>query len=286
MSNSENNQTQIKAFLQEFHSAIAHKNAQRLSELVVDDVFMFGAAANAVSVGESQLIMEFHSYFEQAKDIQFHIQSSETKIGLSDSGQSAWFFNQFFINVAGKKKECDVPIRFTGLLTLDSDWRLAAGYWSIPLRSNEYQYSLLQDVKIPLGIVLDSQVSPEAEALAQRLAESMQQPSLMPELYSTRDDAFTIGSTVDEVFFAADGKDFVQQITGLPLKFAIRGGVHGKVSADGCTAWMGTHIDIVGEITMPYRFFYVWLLEQGKWEIVVSHDAVSVDPFNSRFDFP
>lgn len=286
MSNSENNQTAIKAFVQEIHSAIAHKNAQRLGELVVDDVFMFGAAANAVSVGKSQLITEFHSYFEQAKDIKFHIQSSETKMGLSDSGQSAWFFNQFVIGVAGKEKECDIPIRFTGLLTLDSDWHLAAGYWSIPLRSNEYQYALLQGEKIPFGIALDSQVSPKAQALAQSLTESMQQPSLMPELYSTRDDTFTIGSTVDEVFFATDGKDFVQQITGLPLKFAMRGGVHGKVLADGCTAWMATHMDIVGGITMPYRFFYVWLLEQGEWKIVVSHDAVSVDPFNSGFDFP
>ena len=286
MSDSENNRTAIKGFVQEIHSAITHKNAQHLSELVVDDVFMFGATANAVSVGKSQLVTEFQSYFEQTKDVQFHIESAETKIGLCHSGKSAWFFDQFVIGFADKEKERDIRIRFTGLLTLDSNWRFAAGYWSIPLRSNEYQYSLLQNGKIPFGMALDSQVSSEAQALAQSLGESMQQPSLMPELYSIRDDAFTIGSTVDEVFFAADGKDFVQQITGLPLKFAMRGGAHGKVLADGCTAWMATHMDIVGGITMPYRFFYIWVREQDGWKIVVSHDAVSIDPFNSGFDFP
>lgn len=277
----------VKAFVQEIHTAIEHKDTQRISELTVDDVFVLGAAANAVSVGKNQCVENLRSYFEQSKDIEFHVQSSKTRVGLCPSGRSAWFFDQFVIDIEENVEASrNIPIRLTGLLVQDQDWRLAAAYWSIPLRDNEYQYSLLQDGKIPSGVALDYQVAPEAQPLAQSLAESIEQPRTMPELYSTRDDAFTIGSTVDEVFLAADGKDFVQQITGLPLKFAIRGEIRGGVSADGCTAWMATHMDIVGEITMPYRFFYVWLREQDEWKIVVSHDAVSIDPFNSGFDFP
>ena len=277
----------VKAFVQEIHTAIEHKDTQRISELTLDDVFVLGAAANAVSIGKNQFATNLHAYFEQSKDIQFHVQSSETRIGLCHSGRSAWFFDSFDVEIVEHQEGSrHIPIRLTGLVTQDRDWRLMAAYWSIPLRDNEYQYSLLQDKKIQSGVELDYQVAPEIQSLAQSLAESMEQPRTMPELYSTRDDAFTIGSTVDEVFLAADGKDFVQQITGLPLKFSIRGGIRGGVSADGCTAWMATNMDIVGSITMPYRFFYVWLREQDGWKIVVSHDAVSIDPFSSGFDFP
>ncbi|MBE3067257.1 MAG: nuclear transport factor 2 family protein [Chloroflexi bacterium] len=274
----------VTAFVQEIHTAIEHKNAQHIGELMLDDVFVLGAAANAVSIGKNQFVTDLRAYFEQAKDVEFQVQSSEIRVGLCNSGRSAWFFDSFIVE--NKEISRSIPIRFTGLLTYEHNWRLSAAYWSIPLRDNEYQYSLLQGGKIQSGVALDYQVAPEAQPLAQSLAKSMEQPLTMPELYSTRDDAFTIGSTVDEVFLAAGGKDFVQQITGLPLKFAIRGGVRGGISTDGCTAWMATHMDIVGGITMPYRFFYVWLREQGEWKIVVSHDAVSIDPFNSGFDFP
>jgi ketosteroid isomerase-like protein len=289
MSNLPNDQVQslnktVKAFVQEIHTAIEHKDAQHISELVLDDVFIFGAAANAVSTEKNQFVTNLRAQFEQAKDAELQVQSSEIKVGLCNSGRSAWFFDSFIVENKGISRT--IPIRFTGLLTYDQNWRLAAAYWSIPLRDNEYQYSLLQDGKIQSGVALDYQVAPEAQPFAQSLAEVMANPILMSELYSTRDDSFTIGSTVEEVFLAADGKNWVREITELPLKFALRGGVHGGISPDGCTAWMATHMDIVGGITMPYRFFYVWLREQDEWKIVVSHDAVSIDPFNSGFDFP
>lgn len=292
MSDLSNNQVQslnktVKAFVQEIHTAIEHKDTQRINELTLDDVFVFGAAANDVSVGKNQWVANLRSYFEQSKDVEFHVQSSETRVGLCHSGRSAWFFDQFVIeSVENGEASRNIPIRLTGLLVQDQDWRLAAAFWSIPLRDNEYQYSLLQDGKIQSGLALDYQVTPEAKPLAQSLAEVMTKPISMSELYSTRDDSFTIGSTVDEVFLAAEGKNWVREITELPLKFSLRGGVRGGVSPDGCTAWMATHMDIVGGITMPYRFFYVWLREQDEWKIVVSHDAVSIDSFNSSFDFP
>jgi hypothetical protein len=144
----------------------------------------------------------------------------------------------------------------------------------------------LQNKKIQAGIALEDQVSPGALSFTQSLVKVMAQPSSMPELYSTREDAFTIGSTSDEVFHAAEGKAWVQQIVMLPLKFALRGGIRSTVTPDGCMAWLATHIDLSGGLTVPYRFFYVWLCEQGEWKIVVSHDAVSIDPFNPGFDAP
>lgn len=52
------------------------------------------------------------------------------------------------------------------------------------------------------------------------------------------------------------------------------------------TAWMAARIDLTGGLTMPYRFFFVWLRMQNEWKIVVSHDAVSIDPFNSGVEAP
>ena len=277
--------TTIKAVVRELHGAIEHKDLQRLGELAVADVFVFGAAADAVSIGRDQFITDLRSQFELAKDMKLRVQSSEIQVGLCDSGRSAWFFDQLVIAYEGDNEIAhSIPIRLTGLLVRDQDWQLSAAYWSIPLSSNEYQFSLLQDGKIQPGAALEDQVAPAAQPLAQSLIDVMAQPHTMPELYSTREDAFTIGSTVDEVFLGAEGKDWVQQIALLPLKFAVRGGIHSAVSSDGRTAWMGTHIDLSGGLTVPYRFFYVWLLEQDQWKIVISHDAVSIDPANPGFD--
>ena len=277
----------IKAVVRELHGAIERKDVQRMGELVVPDVFVFGAAADAVSIGRDQFVTDLRSQFERLTDTELRVQSSEIQVGLCASGSSAWFFDRLVIDIRGDQEisHC-VPIRLTGLLVRDQDWRLAAAYWSIPLRSNEYQYSLLQEGKIHAGVALVGKVAPEAQPLAQDLVKAMAQPHSMPELYATREDAFTIGSTVDEVFLGAEGKDFIQQIVLLPLQFAVRGGIHSAVAPDGCTAWMATHIDLTARLTAPYRFFYIWLREQDEWKIVVSHDAVSIDPSNPGFDVP
>ena len=70
----------------------------------------------------------------------------------------------------------------------------------------------------------------------------------------------------------------------LRLTFAVRGGIRRAVSADGCTVWMATHIDLSSGLTVPYRLFFIWLNEKDEWKIVVSHDAVSVDPANPGFE--
>lgn len=279
--------TSIRNFVQEIHTAIENKDTQSLNKLALGGVFVLGAAAQDVSIGKNQCLANLRSYFEQSKDVEFHVQSSMPRVGLCDSRRSAWIADQFVVDiVVNGEITRSIPIRLTGLLVQDQDWRLSATYWSIPLRNNEYQHALLHDGKIQSGFPLDDQVAPKVHLIAQSLAKVMTNPISMSELYSVREDSITIGSTIDEVFLAADGKNWVREITELPLKFALRGGVRGGVSPDGCTAWIATHVDIVGGITMPYRFFYIWLREQDGWKIVVSHDAVSIDPFNSGFDFP
>lgn len=63
-----------------------------MDELVVDDVFVFGAAADAVSIGRDQFVADLRSQFERMKDTELHMQSSQIQVGLCDSGRSAWFY--------------------------------------------------------------------------------------------------------------------------------------------------------------------------------------------------
>jgi ketosteroid isomerase-like protein len=277
----------IKAIVREFHKAIEEKDVQRMGELVLADIFVFGAATEAISIGRDQFVTHLNNLFLRAEVSQLCVLSLQIEVGLCDSDRSAWFLDRFVVEIMGDQETPQrFPIRFTGLLVRDQGWHLAAAYWSIPLRDNEYQYSLLENGKIQKGIALEDHVTPEARALAQILAKVMDQPSSMPELYATREDAFTIGSTVEEVFHAAEGKNWVQEIVQLPLQFAVRGGIRGAVAPDGCMAWLATHIDLSGGLTVPYRFFYIWLREQDEWKIVVSHDAVSIDPIDPGFDVP
>jgi ketosteroid isomerase-like protein len=277
----------VQAFIRELHSAIHHKDIPRIGDLIVPDVFILGPGEDAVSVGRDPFLINLQSLFAQLKEEKLNLHTPDLRIGGCSPGSSTWFLDRFEIEVPGGQGfPHNLPIRLTGLLVRDSDWRLEAAFWSIPLRDNDYQYDLMVAGKIPPGIALEDQVAPEARSLAQSIIKVMAQPISMPDLYSTRPDAFTIGSTADEVFVGADGKNFVKEITQLPLKFAIRGGIRGAVSPDGCTAWMVTQVDLTGGITMPYRFFYIWLHEQGGWKIVVSHDAVSIDPSNPGFEVP
>jgi len=273
----------IKTCLRELHHAIESKDIKRLGDLVVPDVFVLGSTADAVAMDRDSFITDVQVLFEQLKDKKIQLHGSHINVGLCSSGRSAWFLDRFV--VAGARDQ-DIPIRLTGLLVQDHGWHLSAASWSIPMRDNDYQVELLATGKIPPGVAMQDRVSLTAQPLAENITKVMSQPTLMPALYSTRPDAFTIGSTVDEVFFGADGKNWVNEIVHLSLKFAVRGGFQSAISPDGCTAWLATNIDLSGGLTVPYRFFYVWLREQDEWNIVLSHDAVCIDPFNAGFDYP
>ena len=82
----------------------------------------------------------------------------------------------------------------------------------------------------------------------------------------------TIGSVDGEVFLGPAAKrawtDFVTHVT-----FQLRGGVRGALITPDA-ARLATNIG-VGTPPTPYRFFYVWALEDDGWRIALSHDAVS-----------
>jgi len=250
-----------------------------VGELVDTDAFVLGAPADAVCTGSADLVADLRRWFARAKGRELRVRASEALLGVGDSGRSAWFFDQFVVEVVGDYGVLGhVPIRLTGLLVRNGGWRLAAAHWSVPLPSNEHQHTLLKAGTLPAGIALRHELGPDVQPLARRLGEALARPRALPALYATRQDAVTIGSAVDEVFLAAAGQDAWRQFVSSPPGLAVRGGLRGAMSPDGGTAWLATHIDITFELTTPYRFFYIWVREQDDWKIVVSHDSVSVDP--------
>ena len=58
----------IKAVVRELYVAIEHKDVQRMGELVLPDVFVFGAAAEAVSIGRDQFVKDLRRQFERVED--------------------------------------------------------------------------------------------------------------------------------------------------------------------------------------------------------------------------
>jgi ketosteroid isomerase-like protein len=275
----------IKAFVRELNIAVEQKDMLHMAELVHADVFVLGAAAEAISIGRNQFMTDLRSQIERINQAQLYLQPPEIQVGLSDSGRSAWFLDRFVVNIVEHQKvPRQIPIRLTGLLTREQEWRLSAAFWSIPLRDNDYQHKSLQNGMITAGVALVEKVAPEAQVLAESIRKVTTESQSMPGMYSTCEDSFTIGSTVDEVFRADEGKNWVQEIVNLPVTFAVRGGIRSAVAPDGQTAWLAAHIDLNAGLTVPYRFFYIWLREHDGWKIVLSHDAVSVDPFNPSIE--
>jgi ketosteroid isomerase-like protein len=114
----------IRAVVREFHTAIKHKDAQRLGELVVQEVFVFGAAANEVSTGRDQFVAGLCSEFEAAKGARLGVKEEQIQVGICNSGLSAWFLDRFDLEIAdGREAPRVFPFRFTGLLVQDLGWR-------------------------------------------------------------------------------------------------------------------------------------------------------------------
>ncbi len=225
------------------------------------------------------------SRFAGAQGVSVRVMAPQVQVGLCDSGRSAWFLDRFLLDVEHLGSPLHrIPVRLTGLAAFDDRWRVLAAYWSIPLRSNEHLHSLLRKGKIRPGTLLERGITPEAQPLAAAVARAVAKPDLLPGLLSSRADLFTIGSLAGDIFFGAEGRRWISEFARFPVDLRLRGGIRSALSPDGCTAWMGLHMDIDAGFTIPYRFLALWLCEDGEWKTVVLHDAVSVDPTNPGFD--
>jgi ketosteroid isomerase-like protein len=119
----------VEAFVFDFYAAIERQDLRRIRELVEANVFVFGAAAEAVSIGQEQFVTSLRTPFERGMKVQLHRRAAQVQVGLCASGRSAWFFDQMELEIVdGRNNPRRIPIRITALLVQQGGWRLVAAF--------------------------------------------------------------------------------------------------------------------------------------------------------------
>lgn len=256
--------------IRDLYAASEGGDVSAVGALLTPEVFVLPGSAAAAIEGRDAVAAALHG---------LRIRSSGMSSGASDSGRSAWVFDQIEVYAPSDESTSGpVTMRLTALLDDGDGWHVRAAHWSVPLPSNAKQQELRAAGKLPDGAALEESVPAEVNALADRLRHALTGHAPVPELYSVRDEAITIGSVADEIFPGAAGKAAWEKFMDLDPRFEVRGGMRGGITPDGSAAWLATQIDIIFSLIAPYRFFYVWMRENGDWKIVVSHDSVSNCP--------
>jgi hypothetical protein len=274
-------ETRVRAAeaLDRLYRAVESNDARRLRDAFRADAFVFTPTSDGVLTSADLVVEDIGRWHDavDARRASLRLRADSVVVGSSPSASAVWVFDQIVADaIRNGAAICSVPIRLTALLVPDDDWRIAAAYWSVPFSTQEEQDGIKHAGALEPGQVLAQAVPAEAQPLVDKLLAALGQPGLLPGLYSTGDDHVTIGSVTGEVFLGRTGRDawaeFVHHVTSFVPRGAIRAAL---VAPDA--AWMAANIDI-GQPPTPYRFFYVWVRAGARWEIVVSHDAVSRNP--------
>lgn len=273
--------------LDALYRAVESNHPERLRTALRPDAFVFTPTADGVLTSAELVVADIQRWLDAVtvRDATLRLRTESSLAGASASRQGIWVFEQVVAEaIQNGAVTCSVPIRLTALLARDEDWRVAAAYWSVPFPTQDEQDEVKHAGALEPGRALHEATAPEAKAFVDALCAALEQPQLLPDLYSTRDAHITIGSVVDEVFLGDGGHaawaEFVEHVHA----FAPRGPMRAALVAPD-VGWLAANIDI-GEPATPYRFFYVWIREENEWRIVVSHDAVSRDPLHARSSDP
>jgi hypothetical protein len=256
------------------YRAVESGDLDSFAQLLCDDVFVFTPEAEGVLLSREQALTFAAERFELVGAFRDGVRlEAETVTSGKDPGEkAAWVFDLVSIWVGRPEAVLPVRVRVTALLTREADvWRVAACYWSLPFDTQAEQDALKHAGQLVPGIPL-AEPGAAAPPFEAALVEALEEPHLLPGLYSARPDHATIGSVVDEVFLGAAGRTAWQEFVGFVSSFALRGPLRGALVTDDA-GWLAANIDI-GQPPTHYRFFYVWLREAADWRIVISHDGV------------
>src|SRR5215212_2017944 len=263
--------------IREIYRAVEAGDLDTIATHIAPDGFGMSGEANGIFIGREPLASELSGWLERTRPGSgLRLESTDLRVSLSASGRSGWLWDQLRIGRAGE--DADIVVRITALVGLQgSTWQIIAAHWSVPI-SNERTKALLKEGRLLIGRQLDDDARPGAESLMRALDAGIKEITTYPALYSTADEQVTIGSAVEEIFRGAAARTGWQEFVGWGPKLSRRGGVRGGLTPDGMLGWLATHIDITFDLTTPYRFFYIWRLDGTEWNVIASHDSVSVDP--------
>jgi len=266
--------------LRSLYEAIEARDLGPLEELLVEDAFALPGTADGGIVGRASVIEDLESRLARgrAAGAGLRLRVIESHAGASHTGSSAWVFDQIEVVTRLDGRVVGVtPVRVTALLSDEDEWRLRAWYWSVPVESNEEQRALLHEGRLSPSVPLRESLPQPVRELAEMIARGIAGERDMSELVACGEDVVTIGSTVEEIYLGAQVRPAWQRFIALRPRSELRGGMRGSLTPDGSAAWLATHIDITLAVTTPYRLFYIWLLQEQGWRIVLSHNAVPWD---------
>jgi ketosteroid isomerase-like protein len=251
------------------YRAVESGDLDSLGRLLSADVCVLTPEADGVLVSRDDVLAAAAGRLRSLPG-DLHLEAETVTAGEGPGTRAAWVFDVVTIRIG--EQVLPNRVRMTSLMTRDSDeWRVAACYWSVPFATQAEQDAVKHAGLLEPGAhVPDAGTAPPYAAA---LANALGTPALLPALYSPRQDHVTIGSVVDEVFLGPAGKGIWEEFVTFVSSYSLRGPVRGAAVTDD-VGWLVANIDI-GQPPTPYRFFYVWLREDGEWRIVVSHDGVS-----------
>jgi ketosteroid isomerase-like protein len=266
----------VKSLLEPVYRAVESGDFGGLQESMCDDVFMFTPEAGGVLASREAVVAYARRRLGplRSSGTALALNVGSSKSGTDPSGRGAWVFDQVDVNIARRGVDMQAKVRVTALLKRELDrWRLAACYWSLPFATQAEQDAVKHAGQLEPGLPLEELITDEAQPLAAALTTALQEPRLLPELYSTREDHVTIGSVTDEIFVGPTGRAAWAEFVGYVSDYTLRGSLRAALTTNDL-GWLAANIDI-GQPPTPYRFFYIWLHETDTWRIVISHDAVS-----------
>lgn len=263
--------------LDALYRAVEDGNSSAVRESLTPDAFVLGPEADAVFESADAAATSLTSRLRVISDSDqaIEIRTGHRVIGTADDG-SGWVFDQITVATrdAGGHLLRELSVRVTALVSHgQSGPRVAAAYWSVPYETQAEQDAVKNAGRLQPGNEFRPRVDDAAEPLVGLLVEALADPRQLPELYSSCPEHVSLGSVTDEVFEGAAGRDIWQQFVRHVSVFVPRGPFRAHLIAPGL-GWVAANIGI-GEPPTPYRFFYVWQLEDDGWRIVVSHDGVS-----------
>jgi hypothetical protein len=266
--------------LETLHTVIDGSDVEQFEPVVAQDAFVLSPMAEGVLIGRAAVLDDVQARLGRAtRSNEIHLLSAEPVIHVSDSGRCAWLWDQ--LEVGAVPGDPPVAVRLTAVLeATEGSWQLTAAHWSVPI-PNDTAKALLKQGRLAPGMALADRLEPGADRLAEALETALGNIASLPGLYSMGSDQVTIGSAREEVILGPAARPAWQEFVGFGPTFARRGGIRGGLTRDASFGWLATHLDITFDLPMPYRF-YIWRQRANDWEIMASHDSLSVDPCEMR----
>jgi len=268
-------------------AAIAVPDIQKYTDLLSNDVFWIGTAADEVLTHRPGVGKHLNEVFGPMIDAKakFEVAQGLRHVGISDDNRGAWVAEQVELTISiGDSTVMQMPYRITSVLAEKGGvWRIIAQKWSFAL-PNEQAYALAAEERLPTPKPITQFVSGNASPVAETFEATVRDAASWIASFSDSPSAFSFGSAPEEVL---EGGKQVKEAYGRiaadrKMTITPQGGFHVSASPGGGIAFVGANLEI--GLTLPheggapgtpvsqtYRSLLVYSKKTRGWELVQAH---------------